>query len=179
MSGLNNLNSSVMLLLVAAFISIISAMPQDPYNNIPSRTLTAQLSKRTGSPSGVVLSSGATAGLVVGIVVIVIISIFLCCPCWKWIPRNRNDATLRTLPAQEVQLELDGRQQNSDVMQETAVSQQAMRGELHDEDAPPSYEEVGRDVRRDVEGGTPELDSKGTVLRSTNEMPGSGMEHEM
>jgi hypothetical protein len=176
MMNLNNFNSSVMLLLLMTLISIIFAMPQDPYNNIPSRTLTAQLSKRTGAQeAGVHLPPGAVAG----IVVIVIISIFLCCPCWKWILRNRNNAALKTLPAQEVQLLLDGRQRVGNVMQELAVPQQARQRELHGEDAPPSYEEVGRDVRRAVERGTPEPDSKGTVLRSTNEMSGSGMEHEI
>ena len=156
------------------FMGSIYAMPQD-HQNIPSRTLTAQLSKRTDAQGGgLYIPPGAVAGMVIGIVLIVIISIFLCCPCWKWIPRNSNKAALKTLPTQEVQLELDGRHQTGNAMQELAVPQQARRGELHDQDAPPRYEEIGSDVRRDFERGTPELDLKATGLRLTNEMSGSG-----
>jgi hypothetical protein len=189
MAVLNEINPNPSLALLLFITTTTTAIP---HNDLPSRTLTAPLQKRTGpnDDGDLHLSSGVIAGIVVGVLAIVAISIVLCCPCWKWIPRNK--ARAKSLPGPE------WRQDYGGGMQELDVPQRVGRGELSEEDGPPRYEEFGGNRRENIEGATTELDSKEvvarpgngagrnqgvglnvTMVKPVNEMPGLGMEHEM
>jgi hypothetical protein len=183
MPSLNNLIPRFTLFLLLA---TTSALPQD----LPTRTLSSPLQARTGpNETGTIhLSPGAVAGLVIGVLAIVAISIVLCCPCWKWIScskaRTKSLHTPRELGDESGMQELD-------------VEPAVRRGELSEQDAPPGYEEFGSNTAaaaateldskeadvvvrpENVVVRKQELDSRDTMVRPRNEMPASGMEHEM
>jgi hypothetical protein len=120
-------------------------------------------------------------------------SIVLCCPCWNWCSSNKARSKSKLVSSAG---ELEARHGGGGGMQELD-GDGVRRAELSERDAPPRYEEF-----RSSNGmaAMPELDSKeaNTVVRPENavvrnreleardtmfmprnEMPGSGMEHEM
>lgn len=163
-----------LLLLILA--SRTCARPQATHDDLPSGTISAQIAKRTGYQDGNIhLSGGVIAAIVLGVLGIIALSTVLCCPCWKWTQCNKTVRAKRR-PGPVPQPELNGRHYHGGGINELEPHEAVMRSELHEQDMPPRYEEIG--TRANVRG-SPELDAKVPMARLTRQMSGSGMEQEI